>query len=139
MEEKGKAWGITAMPKGKDMFNWEGTILGPDGSAYAGGKFILDIIFPKDYPFKAPKIKFKTKVYHCNISKDGSICLDIIKDQWSPILKISQVLISIQSLLCDPNPDDPLVSDIANAYKQNRKKHDKTAQEWVKKYAMKVK
>ena len=106
------------------MFKWIGTILGPDDCAYAGGKFQLNIEFPKDYPFKAPKIKFITKVYHCNISKDGSICLDIIKDQWSPILKISQVLISIQSLLCDPNPDDPLVSEIAKIYKNDRKKHD---------------
>ena len=115
--KKSQLKGVQAAPKGKDMFHWTGTIEGPKDSCYENGMFDLDINFPKNYPFSPPKIKFKTKVYHCNISSDGSICLDIIKNQWSPILKISQVLISIQSLLCDPNPDDPLVSDIANAYK----------------------
>ena len=121
---KAKLTGIQAAPKGKDMFAWSGSIVGPKDSPYEKGKFNLDIMFPKNYPFSPPKIKFTTKVYHCNISSDGSICLDIIKSQWSPILKISQVLISIQSLLTDPNPDDPLVSDIARKYKKNRKLHD---------------
>ena len=79
-------------------------ILGPSGSPYAGGVFFLDIHFPADYPFKPPKVAFKTRIYHCNINSNGQICLDILKDQWSPALTVSKVLLSVCSLLTDPNP-----------------------------------
>ena len=118
-----------------DLFAWQATIYGPTDSPYAGGVFILDINFPSDYPFKPPKIKFQTKVYHCNINDKGGICLDILKDNWSPALTVSKVLLSICSLFTDPNPDDPLVPDIAKVYKSNKKKHDTTAAEWTRKYA----
>ena len=88
--------------------------MGPEDSAYTGGVFFLNIHFPTDYPFKPPKVQFVTKIYHPNINSNGSICLDILKDQWSPALTISKVLLSISSLLTDANPDDPLVPDIAN-------------------------
>ena len=103
----------SAGPVGDDMFHWQATIMGPDESPYAGGVFFLDIHFPADYPFKPPKVHFTTRIYHCNINSNGGICLDILKDQWSPALTISKVLLSICSLLTDPNPDDPLVPDIA--------------------------
>ncbi len=91
------------------MFKWQGTIVGPEGTPYEGGVFYLNIQFPIDYPFRPPKINFVTKVYHPNINLDGSICLDILKDQWSPALTISKVLLSISSLLTDPNPESPLI------------------------------
>merc|ERR1712060_927698 len=101
------------------------TIMGPPDSAYQGGVFFLNINFPSDYPFKPPKVNFTTKIYHCNVNSNGAICLDILKDQWSPALTISKVLLSISSLLTDPNPNDPLVPEIAQVYLKDRKKHDR--------------
>ena len=119
-----------------DPFYWQATIMGPDDSPFSGGVFFLNIHFPTDYPFKPPKFQFITKIYHPNINSNGSICLDILKDQWSPALTVSKVLLSISSLLTDANPDDPLVPDIANQYKSDRAKYEATAREWTRKYAM---
>ena len=96
---------------------------------------MLEMTFPNEYPFKPPKVKFITKVYHCNVNDKGGICLDLLKDNWSPAIKVSQLLLSIQSLLTDPNTNDPLVPDIAKLYKENKKQHDKNAREWTQKYA----
>ena len=82
------------------------TIIQSTGSPYAGGVYFLDIHFPPDYPFKPPKLTFRTRIYHCNINSNGQICLDILKDQWSPALTISKVLLSICSLLTDANPSE---------------------------------
>tara|TARA_B110001452_G_scaffold35337_1_gene27203 strand:- start:425 stop:760 length:336 start_codon:yes stop_codon:yes gene_type:complete len=109
--------------------------MGPEDSAYSGGVFFLNVNFPTDYPFKPPKVQFTTKIYHCNVNSNGSICLDILKDQWSPALTISKVLLSISSLLTDPNPNDPLVPEIAQLYLKDRNKHDATARDWVQRYA----
>ena len=120
----------------KNLMHWKATITGPEESPYEGGIFNLDIVFPDNYPFKPPKIKFITPIYHPNIHKDGSICLDILKSQWSPALKIPKVLLSICSLLTDPNPDDPLVPDAAKLYKNNRAEYDIKAREWTNKHAI---
>ena len=120
----------------KDQYHWQATIMGPDDSPFAGGEFFLNIHFPTDYPFKPPKCNFTTRIYHPNINSNGSIRLDILKDQWSPALTISKVLLSISSLLTDANPDDPLVPEIAHIYKTDRPKYEATAREWTRKYAM---
>jgi len=126
----------SAGPVGDDLFHWQATIMGPPESPYQGGVFFLTIHFPTDYPFKPPKVAFTTRIYHPNINSNGSICLDILRSQWSPALTISKVLLSICSLLCDPNPDDPLVPEIARIFKTDRDKYTELAREWTRKYAM---
>ncbi|KAL6460395.1 hypothetical protein MHYP_G00303610, partial [Metynnis hypsauchen] len=125
----------SAGPKGDNIYEWRSTILGPPGSVYEGGVFFLDIAFTPDYPFKPPKVTFRTRIYHCNINSQGVICLDILKDNWSPALTISKVLLSICSLLTDCNPADPLVGSIATQYLTNRAEHDRIAKQWTKRYA----
>lgn len=119
-----------------NLFEWNATIHGPIGTPYYGGIFQLSIKFPEKYPFKPPKCHFETPIYHCNINKSGEICLDTLKNQWSPSLSISAVLQSICSLLSDPNPDDPLDPGVAYIYKNNRVKHDMNAVFLTQKYAM---
>lgn len=120
----------------RDYYNWNATITGPQESPFENGIFKLSISFPPNYPFKPPIIKFITPIYHPNISKSGEICLDILKDQWSPALSISKVLLSICSLLTDPNPDDPLRPSVANLYIENKIEYDLNAREYTFKYAM---
>ncbi|CAG5136769.1 unnamed protein product [Candidula unifasciata] len=125
----------SAGPKGDNLYEWSSTILGPKASVYEGGVFFLDIQFTTDYPFKPPRVVFRTRIYHCNINSQGAICLDILKDNWSPALTISKVLLSICSLLTDCNPNDPLVGSIAQQYLTNREEHDRIARQWTRRYA----
>ena len=125
----------SAGPKGEDMFRWDGMIMGPADSPYSGGVFQLSILFPVDYPFKPPTVSFTTKIYHPNVNAGGLICLDILKTSWSPALTISKVLLSICSLLTDPNPNDPLVPEIAHLYKTDKVAYEANAREWTQKYA----
>jgi len=127
--------GCSAGPVDDDLSTWQGIIIGPEGTPYVGGVFKLEIIFPSDYPYKAPKVTFATPIYHCNINRAGNICLDILKDKWSPVLTIGKVLLSICSLLSDPNPDDPLAPEIAEVFKNDRAKHDETAAAYTARYA----
>ena len=125
----------SAGPTGDDLFKWSGAIFGPADSPYTGGYFKLQIQFPVDYPFKPPVVTFLTKIYHPNINSAGGICLDILKNQWSPALTVSKVLLSILSLLTDANPNDPLVPEIAHIYKTNRQEFDEKARAYTLKYA----
>ena len=118
-----------------DLFIWQATIIGPTETPYEGGIFHLKMVFPPDYPFKAPSVAFTTQIYHPNINENGSICLDILKNEWSPVLTISKLLLSICSLLNEPNPNDPLMPSIANLYKTNREQFNANAREYTLKYA----
>lgn len=118
-----------------NIYKWDASIIGPENSPYKGGIFKLEINFPEDYPFRPPKIRFITRIYHCNVNSSGGICLDILKDQWSPALTISKILLSICSLIDDPNPDDPLMPEIADLYKNNIEKHNLNAEAYTLRYA----
>jgi ubiquitin-conjugating enzyme E2 D/E len=118
-----------------DLFVWQATIIGPTETPYEGGIFHLKMVFPPDYPFKAPLVTFTTRIYHPNINENGSICLDILKNEWSPVLTVSKLLLSICSLLNEPNPNDPLMPSIANLYKTNREQFNANAKEYTLKFA----
>ena len=134
--------GITAAPLEDNIMQWDAVIFGPDDSAWEGGTFKLSLAFSEDYPNKAPKVKFITKMFHPNIYADGSICLDILQHNWSPIYDVSAVLTSIQSLLTDPvrfkiqfvalnmilflqNPNSPANVEAAKLYQENRREYEK--------------
>lgn len=125
----------SAGPRGEDVYTWDAVIMGPSDCPYHGGVFRLEIHFPSDYPFKPPKVIFLTKIYHPNVSTNGAICLDILKDNWSPALTVGKVLLSICSLLTDANPKDPLMPEIAEQFIRNRQEFDDTARAWTQRFA----
>nr|VDD07427.1 unnamed protein product [Brassica rapa] len=144
--------GISASPSEENMRYFNVMVLGPTQSPYEGGVFKLELFLPEEYPMAAPKVshfcefftlfsfhvsrvRFLTKIYHPNIDKLGRICLDILKDKWSPALQIRTVLLSIQALLSAPNPDDPLSENIAKHWKSNEAEAVETAKEWTRLYA----
>ncbi|XP_047048210.1 ubiquitin-conjugating enzyme E2 36-like isoform X1 [Lolium rigidum] len=123
--------GISASPSEENMRYFNVMILGPSQSPYEGGVFKLELFLPEEYPMAPPKVRFLTKIYHPNIDKLGRICLDILKDKWSPALQIRTVLLSIQALLSAPNPDDPLADNVAKHWKANETEAVETAKEWT--------
>jgi len=113
-----------------------GSFKGPEGTPYEGGHFDVDIVIPESYPFQPVKMKFITKVYHPNVSSaSGAICLDILKDAWSPVLTLKSTLISLQSLLCSPEPNDPQDAEVAKHFMTSKSSFNDTARYWTQIYA----
>ncbi|EDW30082.1 GL22516 [Drosophila persimilis] len=129
--------GCTVALVDDSIYTWSAVILGPSNTPYEGGHFPLEIKFPTGYPFKPPLLKFLTKIYHCNIA-NGKICVDILSSAWSPSLTVEKVLLSIQSLLSDPNSDSPMNSAAAAMFKKDREEYDRLAREWTARYAKPV-
>jgi len=100
--------GISAFPDGDNIFQWTGTITGGAGTVYEGLTFKLALKFPTSYPFEPPQVTFSTSCFHPNVDQYGNICLDILKEKWSAAYNVRTILLSIQSLLGDPNLDSPL-------------------------------
>lgn len=128
--------GVIAVPFEGDTRHLKGTIRGASGTPYEKGIFDIDIVIPSNYPFEPPRMFFITKVWHPNISSQtGAICLDILKDQWSPALTIKTALLSLQALLCAPEPNDPQDAQVARMYLENHDEFIKTATHWTEVYA----
>lgn len=134
---QGSAPGIEAKPHPENLRYFDVSIAGPAGSPYEGGIFKLELFLTEEYPMSAPKVRFLTKLYHPNVDKLGRICLSILKPEgWSPALQISAVLLSIQALLTDPNPDDPLDTRVAEQWKTDQAAAHAEARRWTKLHAM---
>ena len=120
-----------------DPFTWFAVLKGPYCSPFEGGTFRLKITIPEEYPHKAPKVEFITRVFHPNVSGSGEICLDILNEPalWSPELTLQKVVISVLSLLTDANAEDALVPDIGRLYLRDRRRFDSIATEWTFNYA----
>ena len=127
--------GITAVPHSDNLRYFDVVITGPEGSPYENGKFKLELFLPDEYPMVAPKVRFLTKIYHPNIDRLGRICLDVLKNNWSPALQIRTILLSIQALLSSPNPAAPLANEVAEEWKNNHAHAIETARDWTARYA----
>ncbi|ELU00109.1 hypothetical protein CAPTEDRAFT_168305 [Capitella teleta] len=99
---------ISAFPEGDNLFRWKGTIHGASSTVFENLEYKLSFEFPGNYPYAAPTVKFETPIYHPNVDQHGNICLDILKEKWSALYDVRTVLLSIQSLLGEPNNDSPL-------------------------------
>lgn len=130
--EKEEDDSIFASPLENNIYQWEAVILGPEGTAWEGGIFKLDLKFEDSYPSKAPKIQFISKMFHPNIYHDGRICLDILDKSWSPVYDVHSILISIRSLLSDPNEMSPANVEAAQLYKSNPQLYELKVKECVK-------
>ena len=120
MEENGPD-GCSAGPADDDnLFVWRASVVGPEDTPWEGGVFSLTMVFPETYPNKPPLVRFLNEVFHPNVYVDGTLCLDIIQDAWSPVQTVASILQSIQSLLADPNPDSPANQEAAKLYRVNR-------------------
>ncbi|KAI5070354.1 hypothetical protein GOP47_0014697 [Adiantum capillus-veneris] len=134
--ERDKLSGVSIQILGSSLSHMQGTIEGPSGTPYEGGVFTIDIQLPSAYPFEPPKMQFITRVWHPNISsQNGAICLDILKDQWSPALTLKTALLSLQALLSTPEPGDPQDAVVAEQYLKHYSTYVSTARYWTETFA----
>ncbi|KAF4344330.1 ubiquitin-conjugating enzyme (huntingtin interacting 2) [Fusarium beomiforme] len=128
--------GVNATATNNDLKHLKGTIPGPPDTPYAGGTYTIDIEIPDQYPFKAPIMKFNTRVWHPNVSSEtGAICLDTLSSNWSPVQTIKTALLSLRLLLESPNPNDPQDAVVAKMLIEDPQGFALKAHEWAVKYA----
>ncbi|XP_037540054.1 ubiquitin-conjugating enzyme E2 T [Nematolebias whitei] len=132
--------GVTCWQTEERIDELRAQIVGGAGTPYEGGVFSLEVKVPERYPFEPPKIRFLTPIYHPNIDNSGRICHDALKlppkGAWKPSLNISTVLTSIQLLMSEPNPDDPLMADISAEFKYNKHLFLEKAKKWTQEHAV---
>ncbi|KAL2516169.1 Ubiquitin-conjugating enzyme E2 2 [Forsythia ovata] len=121
--------GISGAPCDNNIMPWNAVIFGPDGTRWDRWTFKLTLQFMEDYPNKPPTVRFISRMFHPNIYADGSICMDILQNQWSPIYDVVAILISIQSLLCVPNPNSPANSEAARLFSENKPEYNRKVHE----------
>ena len=123
-------------PHPSDMTHIRAQLTGPEGSPFEGGVFLLTVHITGRYPFEPPRCRFLTPLYHPNIDAGGRICLDTLKSppagSWSPAVSLPSLLLSIRSLMAEPNPDDGLVPEISDLYKRNPSGWEKEARRRTK-------
>jgi ubiquitin-protein ligase len=121
-------FGISVEPQ-DSLFVWFAYIEGGEGTPHQGLKYKLQIKIDDDYPTRPPSVKFISNCFHPNVYRDGKICLDILQGQWTPTMRIITTLISIQSLLDDPNPSSPANSTAAGVYSKSKEEYRKQVRE----------
>lgn len=130
-----------SLPDPSNLSLWHVVLTGPPGSPYERGTFGLRVDLPPEYPFKAPAVRFATRIYHPNVTNDadGSICVALLKpENWKPASRLSAVLVALRALLAEPNPDDPLEERIAAEFRTDEAEFRKHAREYVERYARKA-
>ncbi|KAF2646624.1 ubiquitin-conjugating enzyme [Massarina eburnea CBS 473.64] len=139
--------GITAGPiDEEDMFLWEALIQGPEGTPFEGGVFPAELKFPKDYPLAPPKMKFLVDVWHPNVYTNGEVCISILhppgddplhyekaSERWSPVQSVEKILISVMSMLAEPNDESPANVDAARMWREKREEYEDIVRKNVKK------
>lgn len=119
----------------KSLLEWETEIDGPKDTIWEGGKFRLSVMFPPEYPFKAPSVRFITQMFHPNISTSGGICLDLLIDKWLPSYHVAALLVSIRSFLDDPNPEHGLNNEALELFRKNKPKYEQMVRKYIESYA----
>ncbi|PHH78328.1 hypothetical protein CDD82_3096 [Ophiocordyceps australis] len=118
--------GVSAFPTADgNMLVWRATLKGPQDTPYADLTFKLSFVFPSNYPYTAPTVVFKTPIYHPNVDFSGRICLDILKDKWTAAYNTQTILLSLQSLLGEPNNSSPLNGEAAELWDKDPKEFQK--------------
>ncbi|KAG0439035.1 Ubiquitin-conjugating enzyme E2 2 [Dictyocoela muelleri] len=122
---------IFASPLEIDIMTWVATIYGPPETPFSGGTFAIVLYFTENYPHSPPLVKFLTKMFHPNIYANGDLCLDLLKNKWMPTYDVSCILLSIQSLLNDPNVESPANVEAATLFIENKDEYIKKVRECV--------
>ncbi|OBT48516.1 ubiquitin-conjugating enzyme E2 M [Pseudogymnoascus sp. WSF 3629] len=116
--ESSRTW-RTEFPDPNDILNFTLTI-DPDEGMYKGGRFNFSFAINQNFPHDPPKVKCTQKIYHPNIDLEGNVCLNILREDWKPVLNLNAVIVGLQFLFLEPNASDPLNKDAAEDLRSNR-------------------